>query len=109
MRGILVGVVVTSLIAPVLGFSWVTGALFGLASLSGDALSSFIKRRLNIEPSGMAFGLDQIPEALLPLWLFRTTLGLDLWSVLTVVVFFTISELMLSRVMFWLGVRDHPY
>jgi CDP-2,3-bis-(O-geranylgeranyl)-sn-glycerol synthase len=109
VRGIVVGVVATSLVAPMLGFSWVTGALFGLASLSGDALSSFVKRRLNIQPSGMAFGLDQIPEALLPLWLFRATLGLDFWSVLILVVLFTLGELMLSRVMFWLGVRDHPY
>lgn len=109
VRGILAGVVVTALIAPVLGLSWVTGAFFGLASLGGDALSSFVKRRLSISPSGKALGLDQIPEALLPLWLLHETLGLDLWSVLALVALFIVSELLLSRVMFWLGIRDHPY
>ena len=109
VRGILAGVAVTSLIAPLLGFSWATGALFGLLSLSGDALSSFIKRRLNIQPSGKAFGLDQIPEALLPLWILHDTLGLDVWSVLILLILFTICELLLSRVMFRVGIRDRPY
>lgn len=109
IRGVLAGVTVTALIAPLLDYSIVTGAIFGLLSLSGDALSSFVKRRLNIQSSGQALGLDQIPEALLPLWLLRDAFGLDLWSVLIVVGLFFVGELLLSRVMYWLGVRDHPY
>lgn len=109
IRGVLAGVTITAMIAPLLGYSILTGAIFGLLSLSGDALSSFLKRRLNIRSSGRALGLDQIPEAFLPLWILRDSFGLDLWSVLAVVGLFFVGELLLSRVMYWLGVRDQPY
>ncbi len=108
-RGLLIGVIATSIIAPLLGFTWQTGALFGALSLAGDAFSSFIKRRIDIPPSGKALGLDQIPEAILPLWLLRENLNLDEWSVVIIVVLFTITELLLSKLLFSLGVRDKPY
>ena len=85
------------------------GLLFGLASLAGDLISSFIKRRMTVPPSGMALGLDQIPESLLPLWLFRHELGIDAVSVCILVVLFLVGALLLSRAMFHLGVRDRPY
>ncbi len=109
MRGIVLGVLATAAMAALLGYSAITGALFGLASLSGDLLSSFLKRRMHIAPSSMALGLDQIPEALLPLWLLREALGLDLGTVIIITGLFTVGELLLSRVMYWIGVRDHPY
>jgi CDP-2,3-bis-(O-geranylgeranyl)-sn-glycerol synthase len=109
IRGVLTGTLATAALAPLLGISWTTGALLGLASLAGDAFSSFIKRRCKIPPSGRALGVDQIPEALLPLWLFRNALGLDPVSLLVLVCLFTVGGLALSRVMFRLGVRDRPY
>ncbi len=109
VRGLVSAVLVCATAAPLLGFPWITGALFGLASMTGDAFSSFIKRRINIPPSGMAFGLDQIPEALLPILLVRQQLALDWWSVVVLVVLFIVGELLLSRVMYHLGVRDRPY
>lgn len=109
VRGLVVCVLVCIVAAPLLGLSWLTGALFGLLSMGGDAFSSFIKRRINIPPSGMALGLDQIPEALLPILLVRQELGLDWWSVFALVGLFIVGELLLSRVMYRLGVRDRPY
>ena len=109
VRGLVASLLVCAAVAPLLGFSWVTGALFGLASMTGDAFSSFIKRRINIPPSGMAFGLDQIPEALLPILLVRQQLALDWLSVVVLVLLFIMGELLLSRVMYHLGVRDRPY
>ncbi len=109
LRGLLVGVTAPAMLAPLFGFSWWLGAALGLASLTGDALSSFAKRRMDIESSGRARGLDQIPEALLPLWLFRETLGLDWPSVVVLVVLFALGGIFLSKVMFLLGVRDRPY
>ncbi|XOV84752.1 MAG: CDP-archaeol synthase [bacterium] len=108
-RGLITGVAATALVAGLLGYPMVVGACFGLASLCGDVLSSFIKRRLNIPPSGQAFGLDQIPEALLPLLLLRKTFELDLLAVCLVVALFVVGELLLSRLMYAIGIRDRPY
>jgi len=109
VRGLLVGVVAGAAVAPLVNISWRLAAVFALASLVGDALSSFAKRRLRIPSSGRAVGLDQIPEALLPLWLFREPLGLDVWSVLLLVAAFGVGGTALSRVMFRFGLRDRPY
>ena len=108
-RGLLIGVIATALIAPFLGFSWQIGAFFGALSLTGDLISSFIKRRINIPTSSMALGLDQIPEAALPLWILREQLNLDLWSIIIVVILFIIGELILSKLLFKAGIRDKPY
>ncbi|MEE4281404.1 MAG: CDP-archaeol synthase [Pseudomonadales bacterium] len=108
-RGVVAGVGVTALLAVLLGYPVFVGACFGLASLSGDALSSFAKRRFNVPPSGQAFGLDQIPEAFLPLWVLRDTLEIDLIAISVVVGLFVVGELLLSRVMYAIGVRDRPY
>ena len=108
-RGLLIGIAVTALVATILGFTWQIGALFGALSLAGDIISSFIKRRIKIQTSGKALCLDQIPEALLPLWVLREPLNLELWSIVTIVIFFIIGELILSKVLFKAGIRDHPY
>jgi CDP-2,3-bis-(O-geranylgeranyl)-sn-glycerol synthase len=63
VRGIISSVLVTSVGAVLIGYSIQTGALFATASLSGDLVSSFIKRRLNIPPSSRALGLDQLPRS----------------------------------------------
>jgi hypothetical protein len=60
-------------------------------------------------PHSMAIGLDQVPETLLPLLVCRELLGLtDLDIALGVALFF-ISELLLSRLLFTLGIRDQPF
>lgn len=108
-RGIVIGLVMTALVGALLGHGWGFGLLFGGASLLGDLCSSFLKRRLGIASSGMAIGLDQIPEALLPLLVCREVLQLDWLSVGVMVVLFLVGSLVLSRVMYWLGVRRQPY
>lgn len=109
LRGVVLSVVVTALVAVLLGLPWSLGAGFAAASMAGDLLSSFLKRRLNVPSSGQALGLDQIPEALLPIWVYRGSLGLDGWDIVLLVVLFTVSELLLSRILFRLGVRERPY
>lgn len=85
------------------------GALAAAAAMSGDLLSSFIKRRLNIAASGQALGLDQIPESLLPLLLLRDELNLADRDIFIIVVDFLVLELLLSRLLFWLHIRERPY
>jgi CDP-2,3-bis-(O-geranylgeranyl)-sn-glycerol synthase len=75
----------------------------------GDLSSSFIKRRLGSRPSSQAIGLDQIPEALLPMLACRAALGLGLLDIVAVVAAFFVGELVASRLLFRLHIRDEPY
>lgn len=109
IRGILCALPVTSIGALLVGYSIATGLLFAAASLGGDLLSSFIKRRLDLPPSSRALGLDQLPESILPLLVCWQTLELDITSAAIVVLVFFAGELLLSRLLFRLHIRDHPY
>jgi CDP-2,3-bis-(O-geranylgeranyl)-sn-glycerol synthase len=109
VRGVLLSLVATALTAIPLGFDWSDGALIALLAMLGDLASSFVKRRLGRAPSSMAPGLDQIPESLLPALAFKTRLGLTAWDVAGVVFAFVLLELLLSRVLFGMRLRDRPY
>jgi CDP-2,3-bis-(O-geranylgeranyl)-sn-glycerol synthase len=109
VRGIVLAIAATTLAAPLFGLAWQTGALFGACAMLGDLLSSFIKRRLGLPSSGQAFGLDQVPESLLPLLACREALGLGGFDVAVLAVLFLVLELLLSRLLYRWHVRDTPY
>jgi len=109
IRGIVFSIFVTSIGSVLIGYSIQTGVLFAVASLTGDLISSFIKRRMDLPPSSRALGLDQLPESIFPLLFCWTTLGLDIATAVTIVVVFFIGEVILSRILFRLHIRDHPY
>ena len=109
VRGIAVSLIATTLLAPLLGLHWSVGLLAASMAMAGDLISSFTKRRLGVPSSGMAVGLDQIPESLLPALALMTTLNLTPIDVGVIVVLFFFGELVLSRVMYRLGIRDRPY
>ena len=92
-----------------LGLPPMMGALFALSAMAGDLASSFIKRRMGMPPSSMAIGLDQLPESLLPVVIYWQALGLQPASGVVVLVLFFVGELILSRILFHLHVRDRPY
>ena len=85
------------------------GIQFGLYAMLGDLLSSFTKRRLGIPVSDRALGLDQIPEALLPLWLLREGLGIDMQEVVLLVTAFLAIEIVLSKLLYRWHIRKRPY
>jgi len=109
VRGILSSLLVTALGAAAIGYSIQFGILFAAASLGGDLASSFIKRRLDLAPSSRALGLDQLPESISPLLVFWQALDLDMATAAAVVLVFFGGELLLSRILFRLNIRDHPY
>ena len=109
VRGLALSIATTTLAAHLLGFDCSVGALFAATSLSGDLLSSFTKRRLGMALHAQAFGLDQIPEALLPLLLLRVSFGLSVADIAVTVAAFFILELALSPILFSLNIRDRPY
>jgi CDP-2,3-bis-(O-geranylgeranyl)-sn-glycerol synthase len=109
LRGIAVAVIATTLSAPVLGMAWTTGLLVGLAAMAGDLSSSFTKRRMGLPSGSRALGLDQIPEALLPALVCKSFLALTVVDIAMIVALFTVGEILLSRVLFKMHVRDQPY
>ena len=109
VRGLIAAVAAASLAAALLDLSAAVGAAMGALAMVGDALSSFVKRRLGIAPSGRATGVDQVPEALLPLLVVRGALSLSLWQVAAITLVFFALEIPLAWLMFRLGLRDRPY
>ena len=75
----------------------------------GDLSSSFLKRRLRLPPSSRATGLDQVPESLFPLLLCRSMLTLTIADIAVGALLFFIGEVVLSRLLYKLHVRNRPY
>jgi CDP-2,3-bis-(O-geranylgeranyl)-sn-glycerol synthase len=109
IRGVVISLLSTAVVAPLLDVAIATGAWFALWAMVGDLASSFVKRRLKLLPSSRAIGLDQVPESLLPLLVCQATLRLDSGDIAVTVAAFFVGELALSRLLHRLGLRDRPY
>ncbi|UHC17593.1 CDP-archaeol synthase [Methylobacterium currus] len=108
-RGLAASCAATTLVAPALRLAPATGLALAAASLTGDLASSFAKRRLGLPAHAQAFGLDQVPEALLPLLVLRRRLALGPADIAATVALFTVGEVVLARLFHRLGLRDRPY
>ena len=109
IRGVLLAVLFAWMAAPLVGIDAGLGAAIGALAMAGDLLSSFLKRRLRRPPSSQALGLDQIPESLFPLLACIGPLGLTARDIAAGVAVFFVGELLLSRLLFRLHLRDRPY
>ena len=109
IRGIVLAVLVTTAGAPLIGLDWTIGFVVGGLAMVGDLASSFLKRRIALPPSSRASGLDQVPEALLPLLACRDLLSLTMADIGVTAALFVIGEVLLSRVFYALRLRDRPY
>ncbi len=108
-RGVLAAVLITMFCSVLIQTGWLTGVVVAVIAMLGDSLSSFVKRRLGMAPSAMAFGLDQIPESLLPLIYLHYLWQLDWFKVGGLVLAFLLLEIVLSRILFRLHIRNRPY
>lgn len=109
LRGVLVAILVTTAGAPLLGLEFQIGTIVGVTAMAGDLLSSFLKRRLGLVPSSRATGLDQIPELLLPVLACSQALSLTALDMVAIVAIFFVGEVLLSRLLFLVQIRDRPY
>jgi CDP-2,3-bis-(O-geranylgeranyl)-sn-glycerol synthase len=109
LRGVVAALLCSTVAAVLIGLTASIGLLVGAGAMLGDLLSSFIKRRLGIPSSGMALGLDQIPEVLIPALLVRSQLDISWAEVAGIVAAFVVLELVLSRILFALNIRRHPF
>jgi CDP-2,3-bis-(O-geranylgeranyl)-sn-glycerol synthase len=108
-RGLLSSIIVTALLARLLGFDYLTGLQVSSLAMAGDLFSSFIKRRLGKKAGSRFLLLDQVPESFLPAWFLVEKFGLEFSEVLVLVTAFFIIEQTLSLLFYKLGVRKHSY
>ncbi|MGA9090629.1 MAG: CDP-archaeol synthase [Bradyrhizobium sp.] len=109
IRGVVVSVGATAIVAPLFGLSLAAGAFVAVLAMIGDLFSSFVKRRLKFPSSSQAIGLDQVPESLLPLLVCKEALALTSIDVVIGVGIFVLGEIILSRLLYDLRLRDEPY
>jgi|SRR5487761_1912048 CDP-2,3-bis-(O-geranylgeranyl)-sn-glycerol synthase len=109
IRGVVVSVGATAIVAPLFGLSLAAGAFVAVLAMIGDLFSSFVKRRLKFPSSSQAIGLDQVPESLLPLLVCKGALALTFIDVVIGVGIFVLGEIILSRLLYDLRLRDEPY
>lgn len=97
-RGFMSGTAAAAMISELCtGDVW-AGAGFGALSLAGDAVSSCLKRRLHRSPGAEVPFMDQLPECVLPLFVYARPLGLTLFDALGVTLAFSITGLVLTRI-----------
>ncbi len=96
VRGIVAAITTSAACAPLVGFGWIHGALFGGLAMLGDLLSSFTKRRLGYPSSSSRPGLDQLPETLLPLLVLQPVHTATATETAVVVTLFMVIDLLLS-------------
>ena len=99
----------TAAAAALLGLGLLLGAALAGVAMAGDLLASFTKRRLGLAPHARSFGLDQVPEVLLPILLLHPWLGVGWVATLWMVAAFVLLDVAGSRVLFWLRIRQRPY
>jgi CDP-2,3-bis-(O-geranylgeranyl)-sn-glycerol synthase len=97
-RGLVAGALGAAIAAPLCGYSAVLGLAFGTLALVGDAGSSALKRRLRLAPGAQAPLIDQVLEALLPLMVLRSPLGLGWADVALVTAVFTVFDVAATAV-----------
>ena len=108
-RGVAGALLACTAAAWCLGLGFRMGLAVGALAMLGDLFSSLLKRLSGVPPSGMALGLDQIPEALFPLLWLHTEFKLGYGKVLWLAASFFVLELAISRVLYWLDIRKQPY
>ena len=108
-RGLVAAAGMTGAAAILLGTEPWIGILFGGLAMTGDLLSSFIKRRLGKEESTRARGLDTVPESLLPVWVLKEQFELSYVDIVLIVVLFFMVEEGLSPLLYKWHIRKRPY
>jgi CDP-2,3-bis-(O-geranylgeranyl)-sn-glycerol synthase len=109
IRGILTSIFITTMGSLFIGMGMTIGAIVASAAMAGDLFSSFMKRRLDFPPSSRALGLDQVPESLFPMLACRDVLSLTIADIALGVGIFFVGELILSRLLYRVHLRDTPY
>ena len=108
-RGFYAAVFFSIITALCLDLKPIIATLFAILAMTGDLLSSFIKRRMGKAESSQVRGLDTIPESLLPLWLLNDSLSLNVVDITVTIGLFFLCEELISPLLYKLHIRKNPY
>jgi hypothetical protein len=108
-RGLASAILTSTLLASIFGYGVSFGLAFGALVITGDLCSSFIKRRLGLEASSKCPGLDQLPESLLPSVYAVVSLNIVWWWAPVFALTFMLIEILVSKPLYWLHIRNRPY
>ncbi|MEN6439528.1 MAG: CDP-archaeol synthase [Syntrophobacter sp.] len=103
IRGFLAGVAAGAFMGAAMGFAWWIGPAAGVLGMSGDLLSSFVKRRLAFPSGDVVPGLDQFPEGFLPFLVLTPQFALSARATLACIIVFGVGaylgSIFLNRVL----------
>jgi hypothetical protein len=108
-RGVAAALTASCLLSILFDYGIWFGFVFGVLVMTGDLISSFIKRRTGLKPSDQYMGLDQLPESFIPSVYAVWHLGVGWWWAVLLALAFMLLELLISRPLFWLNIRKRPY
>ena len=109
IRGVVASIGLSAACSPILGLPLKAGLIVGALAMAGDLFSSFLKRRMSLPSAAKATLLDQVPESLFPLLACQKLLSLTAIEIVVTVALFFISEIVISRLLYKLRLRDRPY
>ncbi len=108
-RGLLAAVGSCALLGALLGVGAAAGAAIGALAMVGDLAASFTKRRLKVPSGGRMRALDQLPESLLPMAFAPALLGAGWLAALVAALLFVAANILVSPLLFRLGIRRRPF
>ena len=108
-RGLVAALITCCVLSMIFGYGICFGLVFGVLVMTGDLISSFIKRRIGLESSDQCMGLDQLPESFIPSVYAVGVLGVDWWWAVLLTLAFILLEILISKPLFWLKIRKRPY
>jgi CDP-diglyceride synthetase len=104
-RGIIISVIGTGLTSHFTPLGLALGLKLATYSMSGDLISSFVKRRMGLKSGSKALLLDQGLESFLPLWVLKDSLFICWTEIILIIFSFTLLEIGLSPLLCRLHLR----
>ncbi len=109
IRGVVLAPLITMLAALTVGLPAVQGFVIGIFAILGDLISSFVKRRFKLASGSKATLLDQVPESLLPLFVYSLFWELGWLSQLFLCAAFSAIEIFISPLLYRWRLRSQPH
>lgn len=85
------------------------GLLFGVGAMTGDALKSFVKRRLRIAPGARWVPFDQIDFVIGALLLVGPWASLRWQDVAIILALSFVADVLVNQAAFRCGIKDSPW
>jgi len=108
-RGLISALFTSCILSILFGYGFWFGLVFGTLAMTGDLISSFVKRRRGLKPSDQSLGLDQLPESIIPSIYALVVLGLEWWWAILLPLSFMLIQILISKPLYWFKIRKRPY